>query len=319
MKKFLFSAVLAMPFMMNAQSFLVNFEDLPLSTDSYYNGADSAGKFTSAGVDFTTTYDFDYDYWVGGFAYSNMQDDTTAGFANMYSAYPAKGASNSANYAVFQQGFGAEYIDFTTPIIVNKFSITNTTYAYLSMRDGDSFGKKFGSTTDANGDDDGTNGKDFFFVRVYALIGGVKTDSTDIYLADFRSEDATEHFILDTWKEISLGDNFLADKLSFQLFSSDNGDYGMNTPAYFALDNIITVVLSVKETSKPQLSVYPNPTSDKLTIANYSGLINIYSMNGMLVKSELLETNATLNVSDLNTGLYRIVTENGSSVTFEKR
>ncbi len=320
MKKFLVSALLATPFVMNAQVATVDFEDLTLSAHSYYNGSDSAGKFTSTGIDFSNTYDTEYDYWAGGFAYSNMQDDTTAGFANMYSAYPAKGANNSANYAVFQQGFGAEYIDFKAPVSVNKFSISNTTYAYLSMKEGDSFGKKFGSTTNANGDDDGTNGKDFFFVRVYASLGGTTMDSTDIYLADFRSNDSTEHFILDTWKEVSFGSGLHADKLSFALFSSDNGDYGMNTPAYFALDDIVVdYELAVKETVKMQLSVYPNPTTEVLNISNFNGLVNIYSMSGMLVKSAMLETTSTLNVSELNAGLYRIVTENGSSVTFEKR
>lgn len=317
MKKFLVSALLATPFVMNAQVATVDFEDLTLSAHSYYNGSDSVGKFTSTNVDFSNTYD---GYWAGGFAYSNMQDDTTAGYTNMYSAYPAKGANNSANYAVFQQGFGAEFIDFKASVSVNKFSVSNTTYAYLSMKDGDGFGKKFGSTTDANGNDDGTNGKDFFFVRVYALIGGAKTDSTDIYLADFRSENASEHFILGTWKEVSFENGVTADQLSFALFSSDNGEYGMNTPAYFALDNIeIVQNVAVKDIAKIQLAVYPNPTTEVLNISNYNGLVNIYSMSGILVKSAMLETTSVLNVSDLNTGLYRIVTENGSSVTFEKR
>lgn len=313
MKKFLFSALLAVPFIMNAQQNTVTFEDLTLTPNTYYEGADSAGGFTSNNVHFSNTYDTQYSMWSGGFAYSNMKDDTTAGFMNSFSAYPASGAESSDKYAVFTPGFGAtEYIDFQNNVSITKLSITNTTYAYLSMRDGDAFAKKFGSTTDANGDDDGTNGKDYFYVTIYAHNSTNDVlDSTIVYLADFRSTEASENFILDTWKEIDV--NLTGSILSFKLSSSDNGDYGMNTPAFFAIDNIKTSnIVAVKEISQIALSVYPNPAVNQLHVNNYYGLVRIYATNGMLVKTADLNSASTIEVSDLNPGIYQLVTESGS-------
>lgn len=320
MKKFLFSALAAIPFVMNAQN-VVNFEDLTLSAESYYDGSDEAGNFTSGGVSFSNTYvnDPSYPYWAGGFAYSNMTDNTTAGFMNMYSAYPASGAGSSANYAVFTPGYsGSEHIDFNGTVMVRKLKITNTTYAYLSMKDGDSFAKKFGSATNADGEADGTDGKDFFYVRVYAHdANDAKTDSLDIYLADFRFEDDNDDYILSSWEEVNV--NLVAAKLSFKLTSSDNGEYGMNTPAYFALDDIeFATNVGVNNLEKVSVSAYPNPANNQLFVENTEGTVSIYSMTGTLVKTVQLNGTAAIDVSDLNTGLYQLVTAKGN-VKFNKQ
>lgn len=323
MKKFLFSALLAIPFAMYAQNQTVDFEELTLTPDSYFNGSDLSGGFTTNDnlVHFVTEYDTAYGgMWTSGFAYSNMQDDSTAGFMNQYSAIPAKGANNSANYAVFTPGYGvAPMITFEHPSDVSKISITNTTYAYLSMKDGDAFGKKFGASVGADGEDDGTEGKDYFFVRIFAHnAAGMKVDSLDSYLADFRSTDTTAHYILDTWKEVSLSFSSI-NSLSFELYSSDNGEYSMNTPAYFAIDNIEfkSHVSSVTEIAQTPISIYPNPTTGQLNINNYEGVVSIFAMNGTLVKSLEVTEGTTIDISDLTEGVYQLVTTS-SVVRFVK-
>ncbi len=312
MKKFLFSALMAVPFIINAQQ-VVTFEDLILPSDSYYEGADNAGSFTSNNVRFDNYYDTAYFMWSGGFAYSNMKNDSVGDYTNSFSAYPATGAENSEVYAVFTPGFGAtQYIDFQGSTTITSLSITNTTYAYYSMKNGDVFAKKFGSTTDANGDDDGTNGKDYFYVTIYSHDASNEIlDSVVVYLADFRSTDTLDHYILDTWEEVNI--NLTGNKLSFKLTSSDNGDYGMNTPAYFAFDNIkFGTVVSVKETTLPTISIYPNPAVNQLSVTNYNGTVKIFAANGSLVKSADLNGYSIIDVSDLNSGIYQLVTENGS-------
>lgn len=113
--------------------------------------------------------------------------------------------------------------------------ITNTTYAALAMRDGDGFSKRFGGT-------DGTD-PDFFLLTILGeTSGGTVTGSVDYYLADFRAEDSAADFIRSNWSRVDLTP--LGTKVStlrFQLSSSDNGEFGMNTPAYFALDNLVAV------------------------------------------------------------------------------
>jgi len=44
---------------------IVTFDDLPLAPDSYWNGADGAGGFTSGGVRFANHYNADWAFWDG--------------------------------------------------------------------------------------------------------------------------------------------------------------------------------------------------------------------------------------------------------------
>ncbi len=90
MKKFyiLASALLAAT-SLKAQFTTVDFEDLTLpAVDTFYNGADGAQQFTSNDAVFGNSFeDFgNYIVW-SGFAYSNMTDNTTAGFGNQYSSF----------------------------------------------------------------------------------------------------------------------------------------------------------------------------------------------------------------------------------------
>jgi hypothetical protein len=58
-------------------------------------------------------------------------------------------------------------------------------------------------------------------------------------LADYTFTDNTQDYLINDWTTVSLV--ALSDdtrSLQFVLESSDNGPFGMNTPAYFAVDNI---------------------------------------------------------------------------------
>ena len=141
-------------------------------------------------------------------------------------------------------------------------------------------------------------------------------DSAIVYLADFRSADTLEHFIIDSWEDVNI--NLMGSKLSFKLTSSDNGDFGMNTPGYFAIDNIKTATpVAVNEIELPTLSVYPNPAVDQLNVNNYTGSVKIYTTNGSLVKTADLNGISAIDVSDLNQGIYQLVTEKGSVKFFK--
>ena len=94
---------------------------------------------------------------LAGWAYSQTTDTTTPGFGNQYSAIPGAGASSSATYGVaFTGGGGAQAatsrITFDQPVSLLGAALTNTTYAALSMRDGDAFAKKFGGASGSDPD-----------------------------------------------------------------------------------------------------------------------------------------------------------------------
>jgi hypothetical protein len=60
----------------------------------------------------------------------------------------------------------------------------------------------------------------------------------DYYLADYRFENNQQDYILDSWKWIDLLLLGEISALRFSLSSSDVGAWGMNTPAYFCVDQI---------------------------------------------------------------------------------
>jgi hypothetical protein len=61
--------------------------------------------------------------------------------------------------------------------------------------------------------------------------------AADIMLADYRFENTELDFKMSEWTYIDLSWAQGADSLLFYIYSSDVGDYGVNTPAYFCIDN----------------------------------------------------------------------------------
>ena len=302
---------------LNAQQ-TIGFENVNLSPESFNNGSSGSGGFIENGVVFSNEYHIsNWGNYATGFSVSNKTDKTTAGSDNQYSAFTGSGY-NSSNYGVFTPDgsitFAGQGVD------LKSFNITNTSYAALSMRDGDQFAKKFGSTNGpGNTTPDGTNGADYF--RVWTIAhreNGSKIDSIAFYLADFRSTDNSKDYILDTWRHVDL--TFLKEtvyKLSFRFESSDVGEYGMNTPAYFALDNlIINKSTGLKESTLSSVSVYPNPIQNELTISGENGLIELVDLTGKILISKEHFNYTVLNVSDLNSGSYilKLTSENGTLI-----
>lgn len=215
---------------------LVDFEDLILAAESYWAGdATGVHTFDSGEATFWNYYDDEFGPYWEGFAYSNTTDTTTAGYMNQYSAYPGVGADGSPNYGVGYQGFMGTtpelQFDTTAGYTVAGAYFTNTTYAYLSMRDGDGVAKQFGGAT---GDD-----PDWFKLTI---VGVDSSDATsgpvELYLADYTSADPSADYLVDDWTWVdltSLGDIV---GLRFYLSSTDNGPWGINTPAYFAMDSV---------------------------------------------------------------------------------
>ena len=232
------AAALALGLQGTQASITATFESIPLGgAESFWNGSDGSGGFND-GAHFNNTYNASFGSW-SGFAVSNTTDTTTPGFGNQYSAYTGGGAGGSSQYAV---GYVPNPIFSSDPNPTISFGkvtnlngytaeITNTTYAALSMLNGDSFSKQFGGVT---GDD-----PDFFLLTITGYNGATAGNSVDFYLADYRFADNSQDYIVDEWTSVDLSAIGSADSLQFSLTSSDVGGSGINTPTYFALDNIV--------------------------------------------------------------------------------
>lgn len=217
-----------------ANAGVTDFEDLSLSTDSYWNGSDGSGGFTSGGASFNNLYDDTYGPYWEGFAYSNMTDTQTRGFGNQYSAITGVGVNSSSNFAVsYTAGFYGTIptVTFPEPITVSGAYVTNTTYAFWTIIEGGAFSKKFGGDS---GDD-----PDWFKLTITGRDAASNPMGTiDFCLADYRFDDNTKDFIVGQWTWVDLGGLGDVKSLEFTLSSSDMGDFGMNTPAYFAMDHL---------------------------------------------------------------------------------
>ena len=62
-------------------------------------------------------------------------------------------------------------------------------------------------------------------------------NTAEFYLADFRSDNPADHYMLTTWEWFDLSSLGQVKYITFSLTSSDVSAYGMNTPSYFCLDN----------------------------------------------------------------------------------
>lgn len=296
----------------------LTFESINLEDESYYNGSDGAGEIVFGNLILSNTYS---GYWANGFAVSNVTDVTTPGYTNSYASFTGSG-SNSENFGVF---YSTGMISFNQERIVTSLDVTNTTYAALSMRDGDSFGKQFGSIYAADGvTEDGTNGEDFFLLKIIPLneSNNAAGDTVSFYLADYRFDNDIEDYFLDSWTTIDLTANPLtANKIKFELTSSDNHPtFGMNTPAYFALDNFVShATVGVNEMNSIAWSAYPNPFNGNLIVqSEQSGTITITNGIGQQVAQEMVDGSTQLDLSNLSSGVYYATIETAEGKNTQK-
>ena len=211
-----------------ANAAVVTFDDLPFGPgnnhEHEWDGTATAG-FSSQGVTFS------HAEW-NGFAYSRETDTITAGYTNQYSAFTGGGADGSAAYGIGYTGYTPTTITYSAPTDLTGTSafITNTTYAALSMANGDGFAKQFGG---ASGDD-----ADWLLLTITGYVGGGVTGTVDFYLADFRDADNANDYIIDDWTVVDFSPLGVVEQLHFSMSSSDNNEFGMKTPSYFAIDNV---------------------------------------------------------------------------------
>lgn len=322
MKKILLSMAVLATISTSAQN-LADFESPAFGVvDSAWYGQDQQTDGDTIYFNDGLSFELSYNAMWGsfsGFAVSSWTDNMTPGWSNQYSAMPAMGADSSDQYGicfVSQWSNNRMFVDNPFGSQFLSLEVTNTAYAYYSMLNGDAFGKPFGADTAANGQIDGTNGEDWFILTIYALgADSLHTgDSVNVYLADYTFADDSLDYIVDEWISVdisALNVGQYAYGLDFVLSSSDtSGGFGMNTPSYFAIDNVrLDLLESVPENTQKNIAVYPNPTSGQLNIMiQPNSRVQLYDMNGRLVK-ETISTSSQLiwNIAEIESGIYTLV------------
>lgn len=218
----------------SASANVATFEGLPVNAQGYYNANGGAGSFVSDGITFTTVQYGGFNYINSSPAYPANRDTTTAGFGNAYSPFPGVAGAGDQFANSFDNG-GL----ITLPVGQKAASVlvTNTTYAALSMRDGDSFGATpFGGA-------DGSR-PDFFKVT---FTGHASSDpasavlgKVEVFLGDYRFADHDLDYILDHWISVDLSGLGVARFIRTDFAGSQENGFGLVTPTYVALDNLST-------------------------------------------------------------------------------
>ncbi len=286
----------------SAQMLTETFESFELSNSGFLIGTQPNDTLRGDYLNVINDYTPAWSSWMG-FAISNIQNNTSGDYSNQYASI-TNGGDNSNQYAIM---YSNGSIVLHNPSYLRSMRVTNTTYGALTMQNGDPFAKQFGSPLNAAGIEDGTNGADFFrLLLTFELMDGTQLSTIkEIYLADFRFEDDTQDYILTNWLTVEFPEieNEVIKAIHCSFESSDMGEWGMNNPAYFALDNVLleTANLSTAQLQTQQLRTFPNPTKDVVKI---SGIFE--SWNLMNLASKIIQSgqHTAIDLTDLPAGTY---------------
>ena len=228
--------------------------------------------FTSGDYAFASGCMSDWDYWYW-FGYASRTETKYETLDDQWNNIVGGGYDGSANYGV---AFAAEFNGpcyvtlLSEPAVVPGFFITNSSYAYTSMMNGEGFAKKF-----AKGD--------WFLLTITGYDADDQVTGTkEYYLADLR--DPATAFVINDWRYVDLSGLGAVSKIGFALTSSDTGTYGMNTPAYFCFDNFGAEGTEVLPEKNVDVATGINDVNGQWSIANGQWSIangqSIYNLAG---------------------------------------
>ena len=228
-KSFLFVAALALTFAACTPNYdvedktVATFEEAaitPAAVNSVFHLA-KTGTFTSGNFEFTQEVNVsDWGTYYYGGVVSNKSDNKFESYLDAEKT-PCGGAHQGKNFLVWTPSYvGADGIKLKQAAKVPGMYVNNSVYAYESMTKGDAFaGDPFGAD-------------DWFLLTIGGALEGKAIDATvTFYLAKGTN-------IVSDWTYVDLSALGKIDQLTFALTGSRTGDFGLNTPAYFCIDNL---------------------------------------------------------------------------------
>ena len=198
---------------------VLTFEELSLSkADTFWNGSDKSGKFTSQGVNFINSYNETWGSWKG-FSYSDKKDKLGKDWNNQYSVYNSSEGAETGEKFVIANGQGAT-IKFSKATKVVSLLATNGAYPYWAMKEGN----QFSEALDAD---------DWFKARFmgYKEAGKATTDTVDFFLAEKGK-------IVTQWTKVDLSKLGAVDSLKIYFDGTKKNSHGLTTPLYVFIDNL---------------------------------------------------------------------------------
>jgi hypothetical protein len=216
----------------------IDFEDVALGAEGYYNGSDKTGEemngswvkyIRSNSAEFINQYgESAWGAFWSGFSISSLKDTVTPGFGNQYSTVAGSGATGSVKFALAYDSavvlMQSHLADVVNPYARPKsLMITNSTYTYRTIKEGDLFTSKF-------------EAGDWYKIIIRGYKSTEQTGLVEYYLADFREG---KSLVFKDWKKVDLSGLGEVDRIVFTFDSSDKTAGWLNTPAYACIDNLI--------------------------------------------------------------------------------
>ena len=198
---------------------VATFEDVEITDPESVIHLPETGSIQSGSFFFVQDVDMS---WGTPMYYGSLPTNKSDNFYESYldaEKSASGGAYEGNNFVVWYASYtGLDTIIIDHATVVPGFFINNTAYAVNSMCNGDSFAKKFGKD-------------DWFKLTITASYEGVDVNTSVVV------DLAKDGKYINEWTYVDLSSFGTVDAIKFALSSTDNGDYGMNTPAYFAMDN----------------------------------------------------------------------------------
>lgn len=274
------------------QAVAATFDDNYLAPDSYFDGDNDDDVYYSGSYAFHVAHHGTN--WYDGYAMSNKTSTAFSGLDDMWNSAVGQGVDNSGNYAVYYPAYGSDsYIEVTNDLdgdVIKGTWVALSAYTKKAVTDGVYGAKKFAAG-------------DWLKVTAKGVDAQGATTSTDLYLIDFRSQDETQHTMLDNWYWWDLSSLGKVVKVSFSFTGSDTGVYGLNTPSFACFDNFNDQ--SHLSTSIANVS---HSTAAKVTVAN--GAITVEGAQHVAVYTAAgAQVSAGKAVTSVVPGIYLVVAD----------
>ena len=280
---------------------LATFDDLALASESHWTGDPEQTEdvqtttFYSGSYGFTNTYMKKWASW-GGYAYSNHTATTYSQLADQYNGVVGHGVADSKNYGVAYL-FGDTKLEVThaAKAVIPGMYISNTAWVKHVSEHGTGLG-----------DEPNTPFKKGDYYKITAISNDDESKKVDFYLADYRSENPADHYVIDTWQWLDLSALGEVSSIRFTAMGTRANQFGSTIPFYFILDNVGGKII---EEQAAQVTIRP-ATTQALELTKLFSTTTLPKKAGATVTYTLLEApNASLATAVVKEGKLEVTTK----------
>ena len=217
-----------------AKPAIATFDDLALEPETaWYGKRESEGHDHRSFTYYSGSYSFPCEYapslltW-GGVAYSNQTKTTfNSLFPDQFNSVVGHGVNGSKNYAV-AYAYGQHTVEVRAthagPAVIPGTFVTNTAWVKEVTQKGTGMGDE-PHTPFHKGD------------YLLLIASNNKGQSIEFPLVDYRSSNAAEHYVIDSWQWLDLSALGETESVIFSMKGTRVANGGTTIPAYFCLDD----------------------------------------------------------------------------------